>query len=147
MRKPWLLLVVALSAVSCGGSNTPTSPSGPPTTATERFDAIIVVKGSNFQPFSVGQSGASTTINLASLSSLTAPGVLLLSMQIGYGTTVLDDDGNVAGCDVKKTVQATPSLTAQLSDSLTPAANYCATITDIGNLKEAANFSVRITHP
>ena len=144
-----VLVVVALSAAACGGSDTPTSPS-PSTTvtaATERFDAIIDVKGSAFRPFSVGQNGVPSSINLASLSSLTRPGLLPLTMQIGYGTTVLDGDGNVVGCDQKKTIEATPGLTAQLSESLTPATNYCATIADVGNLREPANFSVRITHP
>ena len=148
MRLPGLiLLVAAVSAAACG-DDTPTAPSTPttPTTVTERFDAIVNVKGSNFFPFSVSQGG-SVSINFASLSPLNRPGLLDVPMEIGYGTTMLDGDNNVVGCDLRKTIRATPALTAQMSDSLTAAANYCANIADVGNLREAANFSIRITHP
>lgn len=142
-----ILLIAAVSAGACGG-DTPTVPSTPttPTTVTERFDAIVDLKGSNFYAFSVGQGGT-VSINLASLSPLNRPGLLVVPMEIGYGTTVLDDDNNVVGCDLRKTIQATPALTAQMSESVTAAVNYCARIADVGGLREAANFSIRITHP
>ena len=142
-----ILLIAAVSAAGCG-DDTPTSPTTPttPTLVTERFDAIVDVKGSSFFAFSVGQGGP-VSINLASLSPLNRPGLLAVPMEIGYGTTVLDGDNNVVGCDLRKTIQATPALTAQMSDSLTAAANYCASIADAGGLREAANFSIRITHP
>jgi hypothetical protein len=142
-----MLLIAAVSAAACGG-DTPTAPSTPttPTTVTERFDAIVDLKGSNFYAFSVGQGGT-VSINLASLSPLNRPGLLVVPMEIGYGTTVLDDDNNVVGCELRKTIQATPALTAQMSESLTAAVNYCANIADVGGLREAANFSIRITHP
>ena len=149
MRLPVLILVIAAVSAACG-DDTPTSPSTTattPTTVTERFDAIIDVKGSNFFPFSVSQSSGTVSINLASLSPLNRPGLLAVPMEIGYGTTVLDDDNNVIGCDLRKTTQAAPALTAQMSESLTAATNYCANIADVGSLREAANFSIRITHP
>ncbi len=150
MRFPVLiLLVVALAAAACG-DKTPTSPStisSAPVPVTERFDAILDLKGSSFYPFSVNGSGGNVTINLASLSPLNRPGLLNVEMQIGYGTVVTDADGNPAGCDSKKTIQTAPALAAQLTDTLTVATNYCANIADIGNLREPANFSVRITHP
>ena len=114
---------------------------------TERFDAIVDLKGSSFFPFSVNQSGGTVSINFASLSPLNRPGFLAVPMEIGYGTTVLDDDSNVVGCDLRKTIQATPALTAQMSETVTAAANYCANIADVGGLREPANFSIRITHP
>ena len=150
MRFPVLILpVVALAAAACG-DNTPTSPSTTstaPVTLTERFDAIIDLKASSFYPFSVTANGGTVSINFASLSPLNRPGVLPVVMEIGYGTVVTDADGNPAGCDLKKTVQAAPALASQLTDTLTVATNYCANIADIGNLREPANFSVRITHP
>ena len=150
MRLPVLILAItALSVAGCG-DDTPTSPSTTPTTptsVTERFDAIINLNGSNYFPFSVNQSGGNVSINFASLSPLNRPGLLTVAMEIGYGTTLLDGDGNVVGCDLRKTIQATPGLTAQMSESLTPAANYCASIADVGNMREPANFSMRITHP
>ena len=56
-------------------------------------------------------------------------------------------DGNVVGCTLAKVMQTTPSLTAQLSDALTPGVDYCANIADVGGLRESANFSIRISHP
>jgi hypothetical protein len=141
-----MLLIAAVSTAGCG-DDTPTTPTPTtPTRVTDRFDAIVDVKGSNFFAFSVGQGGT-VSINLASLSPLDRPGLLAVPMEIGYGTTVLDGDNNVVGCDLRKTIQATPALTAQMSESLTAAANYCANIADVGGLHEAANFSIRITHP
>ena len=142
------LIVVAAAAAAAGcGKDTATSPSPTtPGTATERFDAIIDVKGFSFHTFSVGQSGAPTTVNLASLAPLSRPGLVDVVMQIGMGTTILDDDRNVIGCDVRKTIDTRPALTAQLSDTLSAATNYCATIADIGNLREPVNFSIRVSH-
>ena len=148
MRLPVLILALALIAACGGNSTTAPSPSTTtPTTVTERFDSIIDLKGSSFYPFSVAANGSMVQINFASLSPLNRPGLLPVAMQIGYGTIVNDDDGNAVGCGLTKTTQATPALTAQLTDTLTPATNYCASIVDIGNLREAANFSIRITHP
>ena len=149
MRFPVLiLLVVALSIAACGNSTTaPSTTTTAPVAVTERFDAIIDLKASSFHPFSVNGSGGTVSINLASLSPLNRAGLLPVAMQIGYGTVVTDADGNPTGCDLKKTIQAAPALTAQLTDTVTVATNYCASIADIGNLREPANFSMRITHP
>ena len=132
---------------ACGSSKTPTSPSSTtPQNATERFDDIINVHESKFYPFSVGSNGT-TTINLASLSPLDRPGVVNATMEIGWGKAIKDDSGNVVGCDLAKVVQTTPGLAAQLSDSLTASTDYCANIADVGGLREAVNFSIRISHP
>jgi hypothetical protein len=145
-----IILAVATASAGCG-DDTPTSPSSPtdttPVTVTERFDAIVDVKGLNSYNFSVSRSGAATTVNLASLAPLDRPGLVDVNMQIGIGTTVLDDAQNVIGCELRKTIDTRPGLTAQLSDTLTAATNYCATIADIGNLKESVNFSIRVSHP
>ena len=146
MRFAALLPILVSVCAACGGS-TPTSAT--PTTpgnATERFDAIINVRESKFYPFSVGSSGT-TSINLASLSPLDRPGVLNAPMEIGWGKAIKDDDGTVVRCDLSKVLQATPALTAQLTDTLAPATDYCANIADVGGLREPANFSIRISHP
>jgi len=148
----FILVTLAIAAAACSKNNSlPTSPSGSstsstPSNAVERFDDIINPRESKFQPFSVGSNGT-TTINLASLSPLNRPGVLNATMEIGWGKTVKDDDGNVIGCNLAKVLQATPALTAQLTDTLTPAADYCANIADVGGLRESVNFSIRISHP
>jgi len=156
MRFPFFsCLAAALLASACSDSSKslPTSPSGTassgssaPSTVTERFDAILDLKGSKFFPFSVGQNGGAVLFNLASLSPLTRPGLLAVTVELGYGVPIKDDDGNPIGCDLRRTIQTTPALTAQLTDTLTTG-SYCANIADVGNMREAANFSIRITHP
>jgi hypothetical protein len=145
MRFAALFLLVSLCA-ACGG-DTPTSPSSTTANrATERFDDIINPGESKFQAFSVGSNGT-TSIDLASLSPLTRPGVINATMEIGWGKTIKADDGTVVGCDLAKVMQTTPALAAQMNDTLGPSADYCANIADVGGLRESANFSIRITHP
>jgi hypothetical protein len=148
MRLAALLAVVVLLCSACG-SDTPTSASSSSSTnvnGTERFDSIINVRESKFYPFSVGSNGT-TTINLASLSPIDRPGVVDATVEIGWGKTVKDDDGTVVACTLARVIQTTPGLTAQLSDTLPPASDYCANIADVGGLRESVNFSIRISHP
>ena len=145
MRRTALLAVVMSLCAGCG-DDTPTSPSSTPVNATERFDDIINVRESKFFPFSVGSNGT-TTINLASLSPLDRPGVVNATMEIGWGKAIKDENGTVVSCDLAKVMQTTPALAAQLSDTLTPASDYCANIADVGGLREPVNFSMRISHP
>src|SRR5882672_4241973 len=127
MRFAVLALILAPLCAACG-SGTPTSPSSTTASrATERFDDIINARESRFFPFSVG-SGGSTSINLASLSPVNRTGALVATMEIGWGKTVKDEAGTVVGCTLARVMQATPALTAQLSDTLTPASDYCANI-------------------
>jgi hypothetical protein len=149
MRFAVLLLFLVPLCAGCG-DDTPTSPSS--TTAgraTERFDDILNVHESKFFAFSVGSNGT-TSINLASLSPISRPGVIVATLEIGWGKTVKDDAGTVIGCDLAKVMQTTPALTAQINDTLTPASDYCANVADVDSvtgLHEPANFSIRITHP
>lgn len=145
MRRAALLAIVVSVCAGCG-DDTATSPSSTPVNATERFDDIINVRESKFFPFSVGSSGT-TTINLASLSPIDRLGVVNATMEIGWGKAIKDDSGTVIGCDLARVAQTTPGLAAQLSDTLTPASDYCANIADVGGLRESVNFSMRISHP
>jgi hypothetical protein len=145
MRRAALLAVLVAFCSGCG-NDTPTSPSSTPTNATERFDDIINVRESKFYPFSVGSSGT-TTINLASLSPLDRQGVVNATMEIGWGKAIKDENGTVVSCDLARVVQTTPALAAQLSDTLTPASDYCANIADVGGLRQSVNFALRISHP
>jgi hypothetical protein len=150
MRIAAFALIIAAFSIAACGDDTPASPSSSsstPTRATERFDAIIDVRGSAFFPFSVGQSGAPTSINLASLSPLDRPGVLNVTMEIGWGKTIKDDAGAAIGCDLQRVMRTMPALSAQLTDTLTPASDYCANIADVGDLRGPANFSIRVMHP
>jgi len=149
MRFAVLILILASLCSACGG-DTPASPSSTtPGRATERFDDIINVRESKFFPFSVGSNGT-TSINLASLSPISRPGVIVATVEIGWGKTVKDDAGTLIGCTLAKVMQTTPSLSAQINDTLTPASDYCANIADVDSaagLREPANFSIRVTHP
>ena len=146
MRFAVFVLICASVCAACG-DDTPSSPSSTTDSrATERFDDIINVRESKFQAFSVGSNGT-TSINLASLSPLNRPGTITATMEIGWGKTIKADDGTVIGCDLAKVMQTAPALTAQLNDTLTPSADYCANIADVGGLRESANFAIRITHP
>jgi hypothetical protein len=136
-----LLCAFALVATGCGNNNTQTSPSDTTSTSTERFDAILNPGAAAFYSFQITGNGGSIAINLASLSAITRPGVLPTVMQLGYGEPVGE------GCSVRKSIETGPGLTAQLTDTITTAGIYCANIADIGNLREPANFSIRITHP
>ena len=145
MQRAVLLAIVVSCCVGCGDA-TATSPSSTPSNSTERFDDIINVRESKFYAFSVGSSGT-TTINLASLSPIDHPGVVNATMEIGWGKAIKDDSGTVIGCGLARVTQTTAGLAAQLSDTLTPASDYCANIADVGGLRESANFSMRISHP
>ena len=134
MRLPaYSLLTLALLSTACGGSQTATSPSttSTPSNATERFDAILEPGASAFYAFSVGTNGGVVTINFASLSPLNRPGLLPMTMEIGYGVPAGE------GCDLRKTVQTTPGLTSQLTDTLTTG-TYCANIADVGKDADGA---------
>ena len=145
MRFAALFLLVSCCA-ACG-NDTATSPSSTTAArATERFDDIINRRESKFKAFSVGSSGT-TSINLASLSPVSGPGAINATMEIGWGKTVKDDDGNVIGCQLAKVMQTAPALVSQMNEPLPPAQDYCANIADVGGLRESANFSIRITHP
>jgi hypothetical protein len=146
MRVPAFLFIIAALSSACG-DDTPTSPTSTTASrATERFDDIINVRESKFKAFSVGGNGT-TSINLASLSPLNGPGVINATMEIGWGKTIKDDSGNPVGCELAKVMQTTPALASQMNETLTPAQDYCANIADVGGLRDAVNFSIRITHP
>jgi len=146
MRFAVLVLILAPFCAACG-DDTPTTPSSTTNSrATERFDDIINAQESRFFAFSVGSNGT-TSINLASLSPVNRPGALVATMEIGWGKTTKDEAGTVIGCTLSRVMQTTPALTAQLSDTLPPASDYCANIADVGGLRESANFSIRVTHP
>jgi len=146
MRFAALFLCLAAFGAACG-DDTPTSPT--PTTAargTERFDDIITVRASKFKAFSVGSTGT-TSINLVSLSPINGPGAITATVEIGWGKTEKDEAGTVIGCMLAKVMQTAPALAAQMNEPLPPAQDYCASIADVGGLREPANFSIRITHP
>jgi hypothetical protein len=134
-----VLIVAGLLTVSCGNDDTPTTPTTPAGPLTEVFSGTLEVQGSNFFSFTVATQGQ-VSITLASLLA-TRPGPALNTVVgLAVGTPLGTD------CTVTNAVTASPGLTAQLVNSLTPA-TYCARISDVGNLTGPVNFTVRIVHP
>jgi hypothetical protein len=139
MRLRAYLIGIALLAVACG-NNTGTAPTD--TTAgstTERFDATLDPGSSAFFSFQLATTNGTVAINLASVAPLTRPGVISVPMRIGVGVPAGE------GCSLQQTMLATPALTSQLTTTLRDG-TYCASVADIGNLKESVNISVRVTH-
>ena len=140
MRLSALLVGIAILCAACGGNKSGTAPTDTSTaTTTERFDAILAQGTSAFFSFELVTTNGTVAINLASVSSLTRPGVLSVPVQIGYGVPAGE------GCALQKSIVATPALTSQLTGTLRDG-RYCAFIGDIGNLKESVNFTMRVTH-
>jgi hypothetical protein len=140
MRLSAWLVGIAILCAACGGNNSGTAPSDTTSaTTTERFDAILQPGTSAFFSFDLAVTNGTVAINLASVSSLTRPGVLPVPVQIGYGVPAGE------GCSLQKSIVATPALTSQLTGTLRDG-RYCAFIGDVGNLKEPVNFTMRVTH-
>lgn len=139
MRLRLYLIGIALLGVACGNNNGTAPTDTTAASTTERFDAVLNPRSSAFFSFMLSTNNGSVAINLASVSSLTRPGVLAVPMQIGYGVPAGE------GCDVQKTMLVTPALTSQLTATLRDG-TYCASIADVGNLTEPVNFSIRVTH-
>ena len=139
MRLSAWLVGIAILCAACGGNKGGTAPSDTTATTTERFDATLAPGTSAFFSFDLATTNGTVAINLASVSSLTRPGVLAVPVQIGYGVPAGE------GCALQKSIVATPALTSQLTGTLRDG-RYCAFIGDIGNLKETVNFTMRVTH-
>ena len=138
-------LSVALALlVSACGSETPTSPASPSTTATvapatlsETYNGTLSVGATKFYSFNVVQNG---TVNLT-LTSLgpTIPGDVAVELTVGQPAGI--------GCVAKTTAvnvtveTAAPHVTGTFAPGV-----YCARIADVGNLPSTAQFAVAIEH-
>ena len=136
-------LLLALPALSaCGGSDN--APSAATTTAivgpqTVLFEGKLAVGGSTFYSFTV-QTEGNTNVMLASVTTTTSPGSesnVILGLALG---TPIGTD-----CSITTTLQASPALQSPLVAKHTPGV-YCARVYDLGNLRSAVNFAVRIVH-
>ena len=132
-----LLVVASLGAGCTGSSSTTTAPtvSG---TLTEVFVGSLDVNGAGFYSFTVSSTGT-TSVMLASLTQATPGPVADLAVSLGVGVPA------GIGCPVTTAVSVGPALTSQIATTLTPGI-YCVNIADIGNLRAAVNFAIRIVH-
>ena len=136
-----IAVVVALAAVACGGADsttatTPTVTTGP---STQLFEGQLSVGGSAFYSFTVTTTGLANVM-LASVTTTTTPGTSSsVVLGLALGTPIGTD------CQITSAVPAAAGLTSQLVNSLTPGV-YCARVYDLGNLRSAVNFAIRIVH-
>lgn len=137
------LLVAALVTGACGNSTTtPTTTTVTPTT--EYFSGTLSPKGSTFYSFTATSSGT-LSVTLASTTNAKIGPAISARLNIGLGVP------SGFGCAVTSSVDATPGLSAQLSNpSLTADSSngsiYCIRVTDAGPLTGDVLFVIRIVH-
>ena len=136
-----LAATLALTLSACGGSDlsTPAAASTDTGPTTQLFEGQLSVGGSAFYSFTVTTTGLANVL-LASVSSTTTPGTSsTVVLGLALGTPVGTD------CNITSSLPTAAGLTSQMVNSLTPG-TYCARVYDIGNLKTAVNFAIRIVH-
>ena len=136
-----LAATLALTLSACGGSDlsTPAAASTDTGPTTQLFEGQLSVGGSAFYSFTVTTTGLANVL-LASVSSTTTPGTSsTVVLGLALGTPVGTD------CTITSSLPTAAGLTSQMVNSLTPG-TYCARVYDIGNLKTAVNFAIRIVH-
>src|SRR5215831_16833925 len=138
------LVLVALSAVlatSCGNDNTPTTPTTTSDTRqNETFGATLNVGQSQFYSFTTISAGT-TDVTLVSIRPTGSVATTLSPVVgIGVGTPQATD------CALSNATNTSPGLKAQLSVA-TSVSTYCVKIADIGNLKGAVDYTIRVVHP
>jgi len=136
-------LIVMFSAALCAAcgkdATTPTAASQTSDTSTrELFQGTLSSLDSRFYSFNV-TSPSPVQITLVSLTTGTPAPTLSVPMRLGVGVP------NGADCEVIEAVITVPGLASQLSVALATG-TYCAKLSDEGNLRTPAAFTVRIVH-
>ncbi len=139
-----LMLLASLSVAACGGSTTTSPTTTTVTPTTEFFSGTLSPKGSTFYSFTAGTTGA-LSVTLASTTTTKVGPALAAKLTIGLGAP------SGFGCAVTSSVDATPGLAAQLSNSSLTADSsngsiYCIRVSDPGQLTSDVLFVIRIVH-
>jgi uncharacterized lipoprotein YajG len=132
-----LLVLLAMFTLSgCGddSSSLPTTPTTNPTYVTDSYNGTLNATETGTHPFTAKTPGT-ITITITTLSPTST-----LTMGIGLGTW------NGTACNVTLT-SSTATQGSSYNASATSAGNFCATIFDIGNITEATNYTLTVTHP
>jgi len=141
----YCFLLVALLAAGCdntisGPSGTDTSGTGTTATLTvESFEATLSRGESKFYSFTVATTGAAT-VTLASVVQPGKAAALATPMTLALGTPVGE------GCAISDSVEASPSLTPQLTATLASGV-HCVLAGDSGQLTGTVIVSIRFAHP
>ncbi len=132
-----LCLAFLLFAPACGDDN-PAEPSFDPSLPTSQVLSGILEPGASGSfPFIVGEP-AQVRITLASLGLNPNGSAVSANMMLGFGTP------SGTECTPQTSTDAFPALTAQIVRVIDSAGTYCARVTDIGNLQNAAEVAVRV---
>ena len=137
-RSVLALLVAALAGAACGnGSQDVTAPSTSTSSgSTQTFSGNLALQGSSFYSFTVTTT-ETVSISLASLTANSVGPASTSVVRLGLGVP------SGTGCSVNNSVDTAAGLTAQLTTSVNPDV-YCVNISDIGNLTDPMNFTIRI---
>jgi hypothetical protein len=132
-------LPLVLLLPGCRNAETPTQPDVAPTSgsATEFFTGTLSPGGIQYYGFPV-QQALNVKITLAALLEPGTANPVSVPLTLLLGTST---DG--ATCVGTNTTTGPPSLTSHL-DINVPAASYCVTVRDPGNLTSDVEFAVRI---
>ena len=130
-----LVVLVGMTAAACGGSDEPSTPTGPtaPVTNTVVFTGSLNRQGANTHPFTT-DGGAVT----ATLTSVTPDSSAVLGLSLGTWNgqscqTVIAND------------RATQGMT--IVGAATGSGNLCVRLYDIGNLTRETSYEVSVVHP
>lgn len=135
-----LALGAVMVMTACGDPDTPQSPTSPTNQRlVEVYTGMLSPGGSGFYSFQV-RASETASYTLASLTHATTGRALDVELTLAAGVPAGED------CNVSSSTAAAPSLTPQLSGSVSPGI-YCVKLSDPGRLTAAANFAVRIQHP
>ena len=125
---------LALTAVACSDPVAPNPPIPVTPTITETFAGTLTIGGTDLFTFTVNQPGG-LKITLASI-------VPSAAVQLSVGTP-----STATGvCEPLNGLTAVAGPNAQISGTATVPGSFCVSVTDVGNLVEAVNFTVLVLH-
>jgi len=134
------IALLAVVSIACGDNAVPTEPTDVgPFSRTEVFTGTLARGGTSFYSIASGNTG-SVAITFASARVVNTSTTLFPTVTIGFGVPRGID------CQTSQTVQASPSLQAQIRVSIEPGI-YCIRIADSGGLSQSIDFAVRMTFP
>src|SRR5258706_10299652 len=121
-----VLVLVAGLATACGGDSASTT--APSTPSTDTFTSTLAVRGAATHTFTLSAAGTLTV----TLDAITPVAI------VGLGFGVPDASG---ACGLTASVETAGGATDQLINAV-QAGSYCVKIYDVGNLTQAASFSI-----
>jgi hypothetical protein len=141
IRRAVRFLLAALVLTGACGKDNPTSPTtGVAARSNEVFTGTIGVGGSQFYSFQVNNVGTTDV----TLTSLRTPGSQTATVSTVVGLGLGTPQGT--DCALASAITTAPALVKQITVT-TNVQIYCVKIADVGNLRGALDYTVRILHP